>query len=118
MNKQIKAGADIHAGDGGYSEGTQEQYDAFVKVRNKSLAQGRIKELAEQARDYVADAIELGFPQDQIDDIRAEKFAYLIIRECRDIVGKTRDQAIEEEWNVDEAMSTAMFDIEDYFGVK
>ena len=47
-----------------------------------------------------------------------EKFAYLIIRECRDIVGKTRDQAIEEEWNVDEAMSTAMFDIEDYFGVK
>ena len=39
MNKQIKAGADIHAGDGGYSEGTQEQYDAFVKVRNKSLAQ-------------------------------------------------------------------------------
>jgi hypothetical protein len=38
MNEQIKAGADIHAGDGGYSEGTQEQYDAFVKVRNKSLA--------------------------------------------------------------------------------
>ena len=47
MNEQIKAGADIHAGDGGYSEGTQEQYDAFVKVRNKSLAQGRIKELAD-----------------------------------------------------------------------
>ena len=49
MNKQIKAGADIHAGDGGYSESTQEQYDAFVKVRNKSLAQGRIRQLAEQA---------------------------------------------------------------------
>ena len=42
----------------------------------------RIKELAEQARDYVADAIELGFPQDQIDDIRDEKFAELIVREC------------------------------------
>ena len=42
----------------------------------------RIRELAEQARDYVADAIELGFPQDQIDDIRDEKFAELIVREC------------------------------------
>ena len=44
----------------------------------------RIKQLAEQARDYVADAIELGFPQDQIDDIRDEKFAELIVRECID----------------------------------
>ena len=42
----------------------------------------RIKELKEQARDYVADAIELGFPQDQIDDIRDEKFAELIVKEC------------------------------------
>ena len=42
----------------------------------------RIRELAEQARDYVADAIELGFPQDQIDDIRDEKFAELIMQEC------------------------------------
>ena len=46
-----------------------------------------------------------------------EKFSYLIVRECRDIVGKTRDQAIEDKWNVDEAMSTAMFNIEDHFGV-
>ena len=44
----------------------------------------RIRELAEQARDYVADAIELGFPQDQIDDIRDEKFAELIVQECID----------------------------------
>ena len=46
-----------------------------------------------------------------------EKFAELIVRECRDIVSATRDQAIEDGWNVDEAMSTAMFDIEDHFGV-
>ena len=46
-----------------------------------------------------------------------EKFAELIIKKCRDIVSDTRDQAIEEEWNVDEAMSTAMYDIEEYFGV-
>ena len=45
----------------------------------------RIRELAEQARDYVADAIELGFPQDQIDDIRDEKFAELIVKECLNI---------------------------------
>ena len=37
--------------------------------------------------------------------------------QARDIVDKTRDQAIEDEWNVDEAMSTAMFDIEDHFGI-
>lgn len=42
----------------------------------------RIRLLAEQARDYVADAIELGYPQDQVDDIRDEKFAELIVREC------------------------------------
>jgi len=78
----------------------------------------RIKKLYEQSfvtDDYVnvgINGVELGIRFDP------EKFAYLIIRECRDIVGKTRDQAIEEEWNVDEAMSTAMFDIEDYFGVK
>lgn len=35
MNERIKAGADIHAGDGGYSEGTKEGYEAFVKTRNK-----------------------------------------------------------------------------------
>jgi hypothetical protein len=28
------AGASIHAGDGGYSIGTRENYDAFVKKRN------------------------------------------------------------------------------------
>ena len=46
-----------------------------------------------------------------------EKFAHLIVRECRDIVGKTRDQAIEDDWYVDEAMSTAMYNIEEHFGV-
>ncbi len=36
VTKNIKAGADIHAG-GGYEEGTQEGYEAFLKVRNNSL---------------------------------------------------------------------------------
>jgi hypothetical protein len=34
LEKNIKAGADIHAGDGGYSEGTREKYEAFVEMRN------------------------------------------------------------------------------------
>ena len=69
----------------------------------------RIKELATQAR------LLTGWP---VGEVEYQKFAELIVKECRDIVGKTRDQAIEDEWNVDEAMSTAMFDIEEHFGVE
>lgn len=39
MNEQIKAGADIHAGDGGYREGTQEEYAKFAQARNYPLAE-------------------------------------------------------------------------------
>ena len=49
MNENIKAGANIHAGDGGYSIGTKEKHDEFVKGRNQSLGQMRIKEIAIQA---------------------------------------------------------------------
>jgi hypothetical protein len=37
MKNDIKAGADIHAGDGGYEIGTQEEYEAFEKKRNKQI---------------------------------------------------------------------------------
>jgi hypothetical protein len=76
----------------------------------------RIQALWKQAGGHYNSGNQHTWPEYTIDD--PEKFAYLIVRECRDIVGKTRDQAIEDEWNVDEAMSTAMFDIEDYFGVE
>lgn len=33
----LKAGSNIHAGDGGYGIGTRENYEEFVKMRNKSL---------------------------------------------------------------------------------
>ena len=36
-SENIKAGADIHSGDGGYSVGTKEKYDEFIKGRNQSL---------------------------------------------------------------------------------
>ena len=77
----------------------------------------RIRELAEQA--FRETALYGGKRGDKDFDQRYdEKFAELIIKRCRDIVSDTRDQAIEEEWNVDEAMSTAMYDIEEYFGVE
>jgi hypothetical protein len=41
-----------------------------------------------------------------------EKFAAFIITECRDIVDTVRATAIEDGWNIDEAMSTAMYDID------
>ena len=75
----------------------------------------RIKELAEQA--YMPICREPFDDASQAWNENMEKFAELIIKRCRDIVSDTRDQAIEEEWNVDEAMSTAMYDIEEHFGV-
>ena len=59
----------------------------------------RIKELAEQARKYVADAIELGFPQDQVDDIRDEKFAELIVRECMSIIKQGEGLGEEDDFD-------------------
>jgi len=75
----------------------------------------RIKELAEQASHQSPDGYPVTIPYSK--DF-AKKFAELIVRECRDIVSANRDLAIEDGWNVDEAMSTAMFDIEDHFGVE
>jgi hypothetical protein len=46
------------------------------------------------------------------------KFAELIVRECMELVSATKDLAIEDGWNVDEAMSTAIIDIEEHFGVE
>ena len=74
MNDNIKAGADIHAGDGGYSEGTKEGYEAFVKIRNKSLGEGRIREIAEQCN--------IG---KLVDTWEYEKFAELIVLECAEV---------------------------------
>lgn len=81
----------------------------------KSRMNERIRELAEQAQQYA----EYNTPQGlEWLPMFKERFAELIIRECRNIVSDNRDLAIEDGWNVDEAMSTAMFDIEEHFGVK
>ena len=79
MTNNIKAGADIHAGDGGYSEGTQEKYDEFVKGRNQSLGKMRIRELAEQCWSHRVDGTLID-GQLHFDE---QKFADLLIRECQ-----------------------------------
>ena len=76
----------------------------------------RIKKLWSQAGGHYDSGNQHTWPQYTIDD--AEKFAMLIIKKCRDIVSDTRELAIEDDWNVDEAMSTAMYIVEEHFGVK
>lgn len=68
----IKHGADIHSGDGGYSIGTQEKSEEFAKMRNQSV----IDRLKEQALSEIKDSY-------HIDDF-ANVFAVLIINACID----------------------------------
>jgi hypothetical protein len=51
-------------------------------------------------------------------DAFANKFAELIVQECVSIVAKRKDQAIDDSWNVDEAMSMAEMDLLEHFGVE
>lgn len=44
-----------------------------------------------------------------------QKFAKLIIEDCINIVNKRKDAAIDASWNVDEAMTNAVWDIEEHF---
>jgi hypothetical protein len=86
MNENIEAGANIHAGDGGYSLGTQEKYDEFVKGRNQSLGKMRIKKLAEQAT--IWQGMEDGYIFDK------EKFAELLVRECAQVADMNAIEAM------------------------
>ena len=43
-NENITAGAHIMAGDGGYSIGTKEEYDEFVKLREANMVDKSIRE--------------------------------------------------------------------------
>ena len=84
VNDNIKAGADIHAGDGGYEIGTKEAYEAFVKARNQSLRSGRIKELAEEAGGhYSREEFEFAVVFGELEDF--ERFVELIVLECANI---------------------------------
>ena len=73
----------------------------------------RIKELAQQAEGTKKHIPAVW----QFYDRELEKFAELVVRECVNIVAKRKDQAIDDSWNVDEAMSMAEMDLLEHFGV-
>ena len=76
----------------------------------------RIKELIQQATRIVDGGPDMfSMPREIFDQ---ELFAELIVRECVSIVAKRKDQAIDDGWNVDEAMSMAEMDLEEHFGVE
>jgi len=104
MNDNIKIGSDIHAGDGGYSIGTQEKYDEFVKGRNESLGNMRIKEIALQAG---------GSHYPTVGGKTLEKFAELLIRECVEVAQMNTPDT--EECEYTHLISEK---IKEHFGVK
>jgi hypothetical protein len=110
MNENIKAGADIHAGDGGYSESTREAYEAFVKERNYSITKSRIRMLAELASKDNAD----GYPVTlEYTNRFAERMTEEVIRECVRIIENEALQYAEPVWAVE-----LVNDIKEHFGVK
>ena len=126
MNNNIKAGAEIHAGDGGYSVGTKEKYDEFVKGRNQSLGKMRIKSLIERA-EYQAKK-QSGYEDWEVyvtpdSQVVFEKFAELIVKECMKVVINGKYSATECERNThriahNNARDEASSDIKKHFGVK
>lgn len=80
--------------------------------RTKEISQ----ELSLQAERWCYDNLAGPTPAEWNDKFH-QKFAELIVRECVSIVAKRKDQAIDDGWNVDEAMSMAEMDLEEHFGV-
>ena len=105
MKENIKAGADIHAGDGGYSEGSQEAYDEFVKVRNQSLIKARIRQFEKESG---LEIYGLGARRDKWEHTM-EKFTKLIVKEmlqtCEDHpawTGRMIGEHIKQHFGVEE----------------
>lgn len=84
MNENIKAGSDIHAGDGGYSLGTHEEYEKFVKIRNQSLNKARIREFEKASG---LEIFGIGAKRDMWEAAMG-KFTELIVKECALVVHK------------------------------
>ncbi len=88
MIENIKAGADIHSGDGGYSIGTQEKYEEFAKARNQPHP---IMKLAIEARLGPALLLRSWGTIDALTDSeqeelkQIEEFANLIVKKCCEI---------------------------------
>jgi len=114
MNENIKAGADIHAG-GGYQIGTTEEYEAFVKKRNQSILNSRVKYLANQMGWEEMGADLWGKTLDGCMAIHAlEKFTELVIAECLTFV-----EPMPGSSDIDDiALESAQNNIKAHFGIK
>ena len=75
----------------------------------------RIRELAVEARMICGDASEFDMAKFMPKEL---KFAELIVRDCLYIIYERKDQAIDMDWNVDEAMSCAAMHIAENFGLQ
>ena len=89
----------------------------------------RIKELAKEAGDYVNSVytppVRSKTPGKIWEDGHVdwhtqfnEKFAELIVSECMWKIMTRKEEAIDNDWHVDEAMSAALSDISEHFGVE
>jgi hypothetical protein len=81
----------------------------------------RIKELAHKADFIIKKNNGAEWRWGHIDPELAEKlekFAELIVRECMWKIMQRKEEAIDNDWHVDEAMSTALSDISEHFGVE
>ena len=52
------------------------------------------------------------------DTFDPNKFAELIVEECMWKIMTRKEEAIDNDWRVDEAMSAAILDISEHFGVE
>ena len=77
----------------------------------------RIRELAEHCDFFVGNE-HYNESQEEQQRLWTEKFAELIVRECMWKIMVRKDEAIDNQWNVDEAMSITLSDISEHFGVE
>jgi RNase H-fold protein (predicted Holliday junction resolvase) len=77
----------------------------------------RIKELERQAEKFVM-GIPASLDINEYTSVFNEKFAELIVEECMWKIMTRKEEAIDNNWRVDEAMSAAISDISEHFGVE
>ena len=79
----------------------------------------RIQQLAEQARQEFL-KLPTGYTPEQVGMYPQlmERFAELIVAECMWKIMQRKEEAIDNNWHVDEAMSAAISDISEHFGVE
>ena len=76
----------------------------------------RIKELAREAADGMLSYDAEG--EWRLSEREVGKLTELIARECMWKIMNRKEEAIDNDWDVDEAMSAAISDISEHFGVE